>query len=132
MTDISIGTFIFLLNIPFFILGYKQIGKTFAISTLFGIVILSVGTNLLHHVTAFTEDILLTTIFGGIFVGTGIGLVIRNGGALDGSEILAILLNKKSPFSVGEIIMIFNIFIFGVGGFVLGWDRAMYSVIASI
>ncbi|MDN7240979.1 YitT family protein [Planococcus sp. N028] len=132
LTDISVGTFIFLLNIPFFIIGYKQIGKTFAISTLFGITILSVVTNLLHHVAAFTEDILLATIFGGVFVGAGIGLVIRNGGALDGSEILAILLNKKNPFSVGEIIMIFNIFIFGIGGFILGWDRAMYSIIAYV
>lgn len=132
LTGIKIGFFIFLLNIPFFYLGYKQIGKTFAISTLFGISILSISTYYLHHVAAFTQDILLATVFGGIVLGAGVGLVIRYGGALDGSEILAILLNKRLPFSVGEFIMLFNVFIFGWGGFVLGWDRAMYSILAYV
>ncbi|MFL8935157.1 Uncharacterized membrane-anchored protein YitT, contains DUF161 and DUF2179 domains [[Bacillus] enclensis] len=132
LTGIGIGLFIFLLNIPFFFIGYKQIGKTFAISTLFGITILSLATSYLHHVAAFTQDVLLATVFGGIVLGAGVGLVIRYGGALDGSEILAILLNKKFPFSVGEFIMLFNVFIFAWGGFVLGWDRAMYSVLAYV
>lgn len=132
LTGIKLGVFIFILNIPFFYIGYKQIGKTFAISTVFGITVLSFSTNYLHHVAAFTEDMLLATVFGGVVLGTGVGLVIRYGGALDGSEILAILLNKKFPFSVGEFIMVFNVFIFGWGGFVLGWDRAMYSVLAYI
>ncbi|RIW28846.1 YitT family protein [Bacillus salacetis] len=132
LTDIKIGVFIFLLNIPFFFLGYKQIGKTFAISTVFGITVLSITTYYLHTVAAFTQDMLLATVFGGIILGAGVGLVIRYGGALDGSEILAILLNKKFPFSVGEFIMVFNVFIFTWGGFVLGWDRAMYSVLAYV
>lgn len=132
LTGISLGVFIFFLNIPFFFLGYKQIGKTFAISTILGISILSFATNYLHHVAAFTQDMLLATVFGGIVLGAGVGLVIRYGGALDGSEILAILLNKKFPFSVGEFIMLFNVFIFTWGGFVLGWDRAMYSVLAYV
>ncbi|WP_246943732.1 YitT family protein [Bacillus pinisoli] len=132
LTGIKLGLFIFLLNIPFFFIGYKQIGKTFAISTLFGITVLSLATNYLHHVAAFTQDMLLATVFGGIVLGAGVGIVIRYGGALDGSEILAILINKKFPFSVGEIIMFFNIFIFGWGGFVLGWDRAMYSILAYV
>ncbi|WP_100406992.1 YitT family protein [Bacillus solitudinis] len=132
LTGIKLGVFIFVLNIPFFFLGYKQIGKTFAISTIFGITILSITTNYLHHVAAFTQDVLLATVFGGIVLGTGVGMVIRYGGALDGSEILAILLNKKFPFSVGEFIMLFNVFIFGWGGFVLGWDRAMYSLLAYV
>jgi uncharacterized membrane-anchored protein YitT (DUF2179 family) len=101
LTGIKLGVFIFLLNIPFFFLG-------------------------------FTQDVLLATVFGGIVLGAGVGLVIRFGGALDGSEILAILLNKKFPFSVGEFIMLFNVFIFAWGGFVLGWDRAMYSVLAYV
>jgi uncharacterized membrane-anchored protein YitT (DUF2179 family) len=130
LTGIKLGLFLFILNIPFFYLGYKQIGKTFAISTLLGIIVLSITTTLLHSVPPFTEDLLLVTVFGGVTLGVGVGLVIRYGGSLDGSEILAILINKKSPFSVGEIIMFFNIFIFGVGGFVLGWDRAMYSILA--
>jgi uncharacterized membrane-anchored protein YitT (DUF2179 family) len=126
----KLGVFIFLLNIPFFFIGYKQIGKTFALSTLFGITVLSIATSLLHPVPAFTEDILLATIFGGVALGVGVGIVIRYGGSLDGTEILAILANKKLPFSVGEIIMFFNIFILGSAGFVFGWNRAMYSLIA--
>lgn len=130
LTPIKLGVFIFLLNIPFFFLGYKQIGKTFALSTLFGITILSIFTFILHPIPAFTDDLLLSTVFGGIVLGFGVGLVIRNGGSLDGSEILAILFNKISPFSVGEIIMIINLVIFTVAGFVFTWEQAMYSFLA--
>ncbi|WP_420490181.1 YitT family protein [Neobacillus drentensis] len=130
VTGWKLGMFLFILNIPFFFIGYKQIGKTFALSTLYGIIILSIGTTLLHPVPAFTQDILLATVFGGIVLGIGVGLVIRYGGSLDGTEILAILFNKKLPFSVGEIIMFFNLFILACAGFVFTWDRAMYSLIA--
>ena len=130
VTGWKLGMFLFILNIPFFFIGYKQIGKTFALSTLYGIIILSIGTTLLHPVPAFTQDILLATVFGGIVLGIGVGLVIRYGGSLDGTEILAILFNNKLPFSVGEIIMFFNLFILACAGFVFTWDRAMYSLIA--
>lgn len=130
VTGWKLGMFLFILNIPFFFIGYKQIGKTFALSTLYGIIILSIGTTLLHPVPAFTQDILLASVFGGIVLGIGVGLVIRYGGSLDGTEILAILFNNKLPFSVGEIIMFFNLFILGCAGFVFTWDRAMYSLIA--
>ncbi|MED3572538.1 YitT family protein [Cytobacillus praedii] len=130
ITSIKLGIFIFMLNIPFFYIGYKQIGKTFALSTLLGIAVLSVSTFLLHDVPVFTKDPLLATVFGGIILGTGVGIVIRYGGSLDGTEILAIIVNKRLPFSVGEIIMFFNIFIFASAGFVFGWNRAMYSVLA--
>ncbi|WP_026092384.1 YitT family protein [Calidifontibacillus oryziterrae] len=130
LTGIKLGIFLFFLNAPFFFVGYKHIGKTFALSTLFGITIMSLATIFLHPVPAFTDDILLATVFGGIALGAGVGLVIRFGGSLDGTEILAILINKRLPFSVGEIIMFFNIFIFASGGFVFGWDRAMYSSLA--
>ncbi|MGG3449433.1 YitT family protein [Domibacillus aminovorans] len=130
LTGVKLGLFLFLLNIPFFYLGYKQIGKTFALSTVFGIAILSVASTFFHPVPAFTEDILLAAVFGGLALGAGVGIVIRYGGSLDGTEILAILINKRLPFSVGEIVMFFNIFIFLWGGFVFGWDRAMYSVLA--
>lgn len=130
LTGVRLGLFLFLLNIPFFFLGYKQIGKTFAVSTIFGIAMLALASTLLHPVSAFTDDIILAAVFGGICLGAGVGLVIRYGGSLDGTEILAILINKRLPFSVGEIVMFFNIFIFSWGGFVFGGDRAMYSVLA--
>ncbi|MDD9268020.1 YitT family protein [Paenibacillus sp. GCM10023248] len=130
LTHFSLGIFLVLLNLPFLLIGYKQIGKTFALSTLFSVILMSIGTTLLHPVQAITIDPLLAAVFGGIILGIGVGLVIRSGGSLDGTEIVAILVSKKSPFSVGEIVMFFNFFILGSAGFVFGWDHAMYSLIA--
>ncbi|MFJ8264044.1 YitT family protein [Rummeliibacillus sp. NPDC094406] len=130
LTDLPLGIFIFLLNIPFIFLGYKQIGKTFALSTALGITTLSAFTIVFHHLEPFTNDLLLSTVFGGIVLGIGVGLVIRYGGSLDGTEILAILFNKRLPFSVGEIIMFFNLIIFTIAGFVFTWEQAMYSGLA--
>lgn len=130
LTGVSLGVFIVLLNLPFVIIGYKQIGKTFALSTIFGVICFAIGVSILHPVPGITQDILLATIFGGIIMGAGVGLIIRNGGSLDGTEITAIILEKRSPFSVGEIVMFFNFFILGSSGFIFGWDRAMYSLIA--
>ncbi|PLR67506.1 YitT family protein [Bacillus sp. UMB0893] len=129
-TNVKLGIYLFFLNVPFFFIGYNQIGKTFALSTLLGVVVMSFSTALLHPVPVMTEDLLLTSVFGGIILGIGVGIVIRYGGSLDGTEILSILFYKQSPFSVGEIIMFFNLFILGSAGFVFGWDRAMYSLIA--
>jgi uncharacterized membrane-anchored protein YitT (DUF2179 family) len=130
LSGLEIGLFIFLLNIPFFFIGYKQIGKTFALSTVLGITVLSIFTYFLHPVARFTDDLLLATVFGGIVLGIGVGLVIRYGGSLDGTEILAILFSSKSAFSVGEIIMVFNVLIFTIAGFVFTWEQAMYSALA--
>ncbi|WP_286886442.1 YitT family protein [Aneurinibacillus sp. UBA3580] len=130
LTGVNLGVFLFVLNLPFLIMGYKEIGKTFAISTLLGVTVMSIGTSFLHPVSELTEDPLLAAVFGGIILGIGVGMVIRYGGSLDGTEIVAIMFNKKLPFSVGETVMVFNIFILGSAGFVFGWDRAMYSLIA--
>ena len=130
LTNVQLGIFIFIFNLPFFILGYRQIGKTFALSTIFSVICLSIGVTLLHPVPGITQDILLATIFGGIILGVGVGLIIRNGGSLDGTEIVAIILDKRIAFSIGEIVMFFNLFILGSSGFIFGWDRAMYSLIA--
>ncbi|WP_425484677.1 YitT family protein [Kroppenstedtia pulmonis] len=128
--QIKLGLLLFLLNLPFFFVGYKQIGKTFAISTVYGVSIMSVATFLLHPISPLTDDPLLAAVFGGIVLGIGVGMVIRNGGSLDGTEVLAILMHNRLPLSVGQIVMFFNIFILGSAGFVFGWDRAMYSLIA--
>ncbi|MCJ8006564.1 YitT family protein [Lederbergia wuyishanensis] len=128
-TGWRLGIIIFTLNLPFIYIGYKQIGKTFALTTLYGIFILSITSIILHNMIVVTDDLLLDTVFGGIILGTGVGMVIRYGGSLDGTEVLSILLNNKLPFSVGEIIMFFNFFIFATAGFVFSWERAMYSII---
>jgi len=130
VTSLPLGLFLFLINLPFLFIGYKQIGKTFAMSTLYGVAVMSIGTFLLHSVPPLTITKVLAAIFGGVILGLGVGLVIRFGGSLDGTEIVAILINKKTPFSVGEIVMFFNFFILLASGFVFEWDSAMYSLIA--
>lgn len=130
ITGIGLGLFIFVINIPFLILGYKQIGKTFALSALFGIFVLSVSTKLLHSMEPLTTDPLLATVYGGIVIGLGIGLVIKSGGVLDGTETLAILISRKTPLSVGQIVMILNVAIFSIAISVFGLNTALYSMLA--
>ena len=130
LTGIPFGVYMLVLNLPFLYLGYKQIGKTFAISTIISIIALSIFSEFLEPVPRITEDYFLAAIFGGIIAGAGVGLVIRQGGSLDGTEITAIILDRKTSFSVGEVVMFFNLFILGAAGFVFGWDKAMYSLVA--
>lgn len=130
ITKIPLGLLIFVLNIPFLFVGYKQIGKTFVVSTLFSVVSLSAWVSVFHPIPGLTKDVLLATVFGGIILGIGVGMIIRYGGSLDGTEIVAIILDKRTGFSVGEIVMFFNLFIISSAGFVFGWDKAMYSLIA--
>ncbi|TCI41604.1 YitT family protein [Exiguobacterium sp. SH3S2] len=129
LTETKIAIWLVLFNLPFIFFGYRQIGKTFAVVTLVAILLMSGFTILLHSIEPFTDDLLLSTVFGGFLLGAGIGLVIRAGGSLDGTEILAVSFTDRLPFSVGEIVMFFNIFILGTAGFVFSWDRAMYSLI---
>ena len=129
VTGISFSIFVVIFNIPFFIFGYKKIGALFTLSSLFSVLCLSVWSNFIHY-RPVTSDPFLSTIYGGIIIGLGVGLIIRWGGSLDGTEILAIIADKKTPFSVGEIIMFFNLFILGCSGFVFNWDSAMYSLVA--
>ncbi|KPV43911.1 YitT family protein [Alicyclobacillus ferrooxydans] len=127
---IPIGAFLFVLNLPFLFIGYRQVGKTFALSTLFAITLISILATVMGGIGPATKDPLLASVFGGIIVGIGVGLIIRNGGSSDGTEVVAVLLNEKTPWSVGEIVMFFNVFILGSAGFVFGWNHAMYSLIA--
>lgn len=129
ITHLPLGMFTFCLNLPFLIMGYRQIGKTFVVSTLFAIICLSIGVSLLHPISGLTHDVFLAAIFGGIINGAGVGLIIRAGGSLDGTEMVAIIFDKKISFSIGEIVMFFNVFILGSAGFLYGWDRAMYSLV---
>ena len=130
LTDIPFGVYMVVLNLPFLYLGYKQIGKTFAISTIISIIALFIFSGFLEPIPGINEDSFLAAIFGGIIAGAGVGLVIRQGGSLDGTEITAIILDRKTSFSVGEVVMFFNLFILGAAGFVFGWDKAMYSLVA--
>ena len=129
-TGVPLAVFLLILNLPFLFLGYRQIGKTFALSTMYAVICLSIGVSLLHPISVLTNDLILAAIFGGIIIGVGVGIIIRNGGSLDGTEIIAIIFDRRTTFSVGEIIMFFNLFILSSAGFIFGWDKAMYSLLA--
>ncbi|WP_026772471.1 MULTISPECIES: YitT family protein [Sediminibacillus] len=126
-----LGILIGIFNIPFIWLGYKQIGKSFAIFSIIGIVSLAVGTSLMHHIPAIIEgDTLLITVVGGIILGFGMGLALRNGGALDGIDMLAVLLSRKLPFGTSDFILFLNLFVFIFVSFVFGLQGAILSAIA--
>lgn len=130
LTGISLSLLIILLSIPFIAIGYYKIGRDFAIATTYGILVLSVATKLLHHSEPLTQVPFLAVVYGGVILGVGVGIVIKNGGALDGSEVLAVLFNHKTPFSVGEIILFMNLFIFIIAGLLFEYDSAAYSLVA--
>lgn len=128
LKNVSLGAVIFCLNMPFIFLALQKFGKKFVFNTFWGISCLSMFVSLFHgHV--ITSDLTLAAIFGGVILGFGVGLILRNNGSLDGTEIIAIRLAPKLGFSIGEIIMTFNIFIFFAAGFLFGFDRAMYSML---
>lgn len=128
LTKANLGLLILFINGPFIFLALKKLGKLFVIQTLYAIAMLGLSVNVFHHHVA-TDDLLLATVFGGVVLGIGVGVVLRNNASMDGTEILAIRLAKKLGFSIGEIIMFFNVFIYTCAGFLYGWDRAMYSVL---
>ena len=132
-TNFSLGWCIFLLNLPFIFLALQKMGKLFVFATFYAVAVLSVSVSLmptwLNH--KHVSDPFLACIFGGLILGAGVGLVLRSNSSLDGTEILSIRLSKKLGFSVGEIVMFFNLFIFTAAGFVYdNWQSTMYSMIA--
>lgn len=118
-----------LFNLPFLVLGYFQIGRSFAVKSTLGIA----GLSLVLVTVPFpdvTPDLLLTALFGGAFIGAGIGLSMRGGAVLDGTEAAALLLSRRSALlRVGDVILLINVFIFGAAAFFLGIDIALYSMV---
>lgn len=125
----GLGLFIFLLNIPFVLLAFNKIGKKFVLQTIYAVIALSLGVNFFHQFETITAQPILIIVFGGILLGIGVGLVLKNGGSMDGTEILSVVLSKKFGFSVGEWIMAFNVIIYTAAGFVFGVENAMYAII---
>ncbi len=125
---INISFLVIILNILFIYLGYKRIGKTFAVQTSIAVILLSVGL-LFIDINPITHDKLLIAIFGGILMGTGVGLVIRGGGVIDGAEVIAVFTGRRTGFSNSEIIMLINTIIFSVAASQFGIETAMYSII---
>ena len=117
-----------LLNFPFVIVSYKKVDRTFALHALLSLILLGLALNILPIPTV-TKDSFLVAVFGGVFVGLGIGFVIRGGGVIDGLEVIAGFTNKKFGLSVAEIIMAINTTIFLIIAFYLGLEKAMYSIL---
>ena len=128
LTHMQLGLLIFLINLPFLLLAFNKFGVRFVLQTFYAVSVLSVFTNIIHWEIA-TKDPLLAPVFGGIILGTGVGLVLKNNASLDGTEIMSIRLSQKFSFmSVGQFLMGFNLFIYMAAGVMFGWDKAMYSI----
>jgi uncharacterized membrane-anchored protein YitT (DUF2179 family) len=132
ITHIPIAVLLFVINVPFLILGYRRLGLGFAIKSTTAIAGLSLCLALIHF-PDITSDKLLTAVFGGFFIGVGIGFAIRGGAVLDGTEIAALLLSKKAQIlKVSDIVLILNVIIFGAAAFLLGIESALYSILTYV
>jgi len=128
LTGIPVSVWLIIFNIPFIFLGGRQIGRNFAISTSIAIITLALIIYFIDF-PVITDDKLLISIFGGFFLGSGIGLAIRGGCVIDGTEILAVYINRKSILSMGDIILLINVFIFLMAAFILDIETALYSIL---
>ena len=132
VTGTSLSIWIAVVNLPFIALGYRQIGAAFAVRSAAGIFGLSVSLALVH-IPDVTPDRLLTAVFGGFFLGAGIGLAVRGGAVLDGTEIAALLISKRSHLlRVGDVILLFNVVLFVLAMTLLGVEEALYSILTYI
>lgn len=127
-TDFPLSLLIIFINLPFLFLGWKQISKIFAFKSVIAITLLALVVAVFPYPDV-TKDKLLVAVFGGFFIGAGIGLCIRGGGVIDGTEVLAIALSRKRTLSVGDFILLFNIIIFSVAAYLLSVEIALYSIL---
>ncbi len=128
VTSLPLPMLIVLVNIPFLMLGYKLIGKQFTIKAAAAIFGLALVLSTLHF-PEITQDKLLVSVFGGFFLGAGIGLSIRGGGVLDGTEVLAIFLSRKLGATIGDVIILINVLIFLAAAYLLSMETALYSML---
>ncbi len=129
LSGLPLGVLTIVLNIPFMILGFKRLGMRFLVKAIYAMVIFSVFLGIFEDMKEVTDKEILVVAFGGVLLGIGVGLILRYGGCLDGTEIVAMFLSKNTEFSVGQIVLFFNIVIYGVAGMLFGLDRALYSLL---
>ena len=127
-TGFPLAALIILINVPFILLGWQQIGKGFSIKSVVAITLLAIAVAIIPY-PIVTDDKLLVAVFGGFFLGAGIGFTIRGGAVIDGTEILAIFLSRKQSLSVGDFILVFNILIFSAAAYFLSVEVAMYAML---
>lgn len=129
LTEIPISLLVLVLNIPFVYIGYKNLGRGFLSRTVYSMIAFSLFLELLKPLEPFTEVMLLATVYGGLLLGLGVGIVIHFGGCVDGTESVSIVISKKTSLSVGQIVLVFNLVIYTIAGFIFGFNRAMYSLL---
>lgn len=129
LSPIPLGVLTFLFNIPFLIIGAKNIGLRFVVSAAYSMTLFSILLAVFTHLKRATNDSLLAVVFGGVLLGAGVGLVLRGGGCLDGTETVALLISRKTQLSVGQVVFGCNVIIYTAAGLLFGWDRAMYSLL---
>ncbi|MDE6748278.1 MAG: YitT family protein, partial [Lachnospiraceae bacterium] len=127
LSKIPLGALTFVLNLPFLIVGMRKLGKKFIAKSAVAMVTFSCFLEIFAPLRDMTHDYLLAVCFGGVFLGIGVGLVIRSGGCLDGTETVAIFLNRRFNFPVGQTVLLINVMIYTTAGCLFGFDRAMYS-----
>lgn len=131
-TNLPLGLIIVAITTPFLFIAYRKLGKAFVGYTFFATIMLAVATSLVPIISQgkSLQNPILACIFGGVVLGIGVGTILKNHGSTDGTEMLAVIFARKTPFSVGEIIMTFNLFIYFAAGFVYAnWESALYSVL---
>ena len=129
ITQLPVSLLVLILNIPFVYIGYKNLGRGFLIRAIYSMLLFSVSLSVFKYYEPLTEQMLLATVFGGILLGIGVGLVIHFGGCVDGTESVALVISKKTTLSVGQVVLLFNLVIYAVAGMIFGIDRAMYSLL---
>lgn len=128
VTSLPLPVILVLVNIPFLLLGLKTLGKKFFFRGILAIVGFAIGVAFIPPIDV-TDDKLLVAVFGGFFLGLGIGLAVRGGAVLDGTEVMAIYFSRKSSLTIGDVILVFNILVFSVAAYVLGIEVALYSIL---
>jgi len=128
LTDIDLSWLIIIINIPFIVLGYSLIGKEFAIKTTISIIALSLFVAFFPYPHVTTVPLLIA-VFGGFFLGAGIGLAVRGGAVLDGTEVMAIAISKKTGLTIGDVILVINVVIFSLAAYLINIETAMYAML---
>ena len=128
-TGWPLGLIVSVFNLPFIFLGWKQVGKRFAVAYTYALAVFTLFTQMFHHVAPVTENELLSVVFGGFLLGAGVGLVLRGGACIDGTELVALMISRKSNVSTGTVILIFNLIIFTVASLLFGVDRGLLSLL---
>lgn len=128
ISHIPLGYLLIVVNLPFLILGARTINRKFAIRSIIAITFLAVVVHFLEYPTV-TDDKLLIAVFGGFFLGLGIGMSMRGGAVIDGTEVLAIFLSRKFSLTIGDVLLLINIFIFSFGAYVLSVETALYAIL---